>query len=1549
SSSPTSDSQHQRHLYKGITPRLIDSRNGSLSGASTASFSSSSSSSGSSSSSSSTTASSLLAVSALPLDLSDSPKRRRVELPHVISPHHEQQSLFAYTSQGATGARTLCSPPFAAPPLSSSANQHSSPMSAQQEQQEQDQARGSAAPMPSTEVIPPTPVLDGDAAAFIQEGGDSTTGPIAMATRGLQTTSTRKARPKRLNLVPPPTSAHLTGSDAALNCEASGSDLAVLGSGTRSVPVSPSLVLVSSASSSAVSSAHGSGHGSGSGSGHGPSAGGAQHANAGGVGTAGLLGLGLGGPKSGGAGGSAVIDAVDPVKDLSSTLRGAPRRRPSMPFRASSSVSVSSSSAGGSGATAGPGTGGKARVPPSLSIQTDAYALGSEYRGGSAGLTAGLAVSGFEPVGAGAGPATAASASASVSAYPHTISSSSSQTSARIARVPEAYRDPSEHILSGRGSTLQHARSVYAAGPVEILPGLFLGDEHNARDAARLSELNITTILDVAKETTLPVNDVDEDEEETDASRRVGKGGFPPLAIPLRTPRQGSVGMGISMSGESATTPAPAPARTVPGVSTYRSPELELADAPGQSSASSSLATSSSSATLTPAALGTLLTPVTAYFTPPTTAYPQQIPDESEPQTPAAAAAVTPAVKNNAPPSALPEGEKTPYLRNTLSTPNLQRYGSSGRGASGSQSRNRLRDRDHDAPFDTDADERDEDAFSLSSESDSTETTTDTLMRMMDDDDAGTTTSLSSSSKPTSPEMTPEVSEPSSSASASASSARRKRATSAAKRREDKLGEDGEKEGRQNVETEDDDEGRNGDDDDDDDDNTLRLRDHRGKAVWLPQNAIALSIPPSPLSGRALQTRYIKLPWTHDEMGLASVGGGFTQGCAIIADALGIPPRLTPSGRVRRQTFDAAAAAGGVVRRRKSSRSRSGRRRRAGSASDGDEDGDGDGEEEGEAKDEDDAYVPRAPVSELDLDANADADEAAAAPSSRQRRRPAGVLVHCQCGVSRSATLVIAFVMQAAALMYGYEGLGSLTGMHDCYNLVKDKSASISPNCSLIYQLVEWERFLSVEAGKLRDAHARAAHKRSGSRSGGLHRLDAANVDAIAGVSSDADLSSLQQQHLEQPQYAAGGGGSSSGAPRGWSAEVMDEEEWSRMRLEEERKEAAEEEEALVRKARLEEAVQEARRRAAAAREGAAPSGAEGREGAGADATAVGGGGEVGDVGAAGAGAGPGTSPFGSGLGARRKKKAPPLTLGGAKLGGAGPAATRAAAANHDSNVPPTPSARTALESQSQAQIEPPLRTARMRPANLQIDPAASLTRAMPGLSLAPSAATDEEDGDNAQSSVPRALADDEQSGAESSRLKDMQTTPTSRRHPLHPGIAALPPSVSVPAAIHSARSKPASASSGGGGFSSHVRPQTANDAHVSPRTRSHQHSSSTTSFSSSSSSSRRPASDRRRSVQVMMGQPGVGVGTGMMTPPPLASFPPMMSSFVGAAYGSAAERKERHRRMFSSELPAALREHLVALSGKTAGTAGLAGAEGAAPSSTAVEGQSGATRQESG
>jgi tyrosine-protein phosphatase MSG5 len=67
------------------------------------------------------------------------------------------------------------------------------------------------------------------------------------------------------------------------------------------------------------------------------------------------------------------------------------------------------------------------------------------------------------------------------------------------------------------------------------------------------------------------------------------------------------------------------------------------------------------------------------------------------------------------------------------------------------------------------------------------------------------------------------------------------------------------------------------------------------------------------------------------------------------------------------------------------------------------------------------------------------------------------VLIHCQCGVSRSASLVMAYFMKY--YQFGY---------NDAYKKLKAIVPQISPNLSLIYELIEWGEWL--EKGEIRNS-----------------------------------------------------------------------------------------------------------------------------------------------------------------------------------------------------------------------------------------------------------------------------------------------------------------------------------------------------------------------------------------------------------------------------------------------------------------------------------------------
>ncbi|XP_006900048.1 PREDICTED: dual specificity protein phosphatase 9 [Elephantulus edwardii] len=66
--------------------------------------------------------------------------------------------------------------------------------------------------------------------------------------------------------------------------------------------------------------------------------------------------------------------------------------------------------------------------------------------------------------------------------------------------------------------------------------------------------------------------------------------------------------------------------------------------------------------------------------------------------------------------------------------------------------------------------------------------------------------------------------------------------------------------------------------------------------------------------------------------------------------------------------------------------------------------------------------------------------------------RNCGVLVHCLAGVSRSVTVIVAYLMQKQHLC-----------LNDAYDLVKTKKANISPNFNFMGQLLDFERRLRKE------------------------------------------------------------------------------------------------------------------------------------------------------------------------------------------------------------------------------------------------------------------------------------------------------------------------------------------------------------------------------------------------------------------------------------------------------------------------------------------------------
>lgn len=79
----------------------------------------------------------------------------------------------------------------------------------------------------------------------------------------------------------------------------------------------------------------------------------------------------------------------------------------------------------------------------------------------------------------------------------------------------------------------------------------------------------------------------------------------------------------------------------------------------------------------------------------------------------------------------------------------------------------------------------------------------------------------------------------------------------------------------------------------------------------------------------------------------------------------------------------------------------------------------------------------------------------------------------CQCGVSRSATLTVAYIMTLAASGEFPSLLGQLHTMQDAYDFVKARSPWIGPNVSLVFQLVEFARNLSSLLSRHVSQHGR--------------------------------------------------------------------------------------------------------------------------------------------------------------------------------------------------------------------------------------------------------------------------------------------------------------------------------------------------------------------------------------------------------------------------------------------------------------------------------------------
>lgn len=71
-------------------------------------------------------------------------------------------------------------------------------------------------------------------------------------------------------------------------------------------------------------------------------------------------------------------------------------------------------------------------------------------------------------------------------------------------------------------------------------------------------------------------------------------------------------------------------------------------------------------------------------------------------------------------------------------------------------------------------------------------------------------------------------------------------------------------------------------------------------------------------------------------------------------------------------------------------------------------------------------------------------------PTEEAHQSGRAVLVHCQAGVSRSATVIIAYLMKH-----------TLMTMTDAYKYVKSRRPVVSPNLNFMGQLLEFERDLN--------------------------------------------------------------------------------------------------------------------------------------------------------------------------------------------------------------------------------------------------------------------------------------------------------------------------------------------------------------------------------------------------------------------------------------------------------------------------------------------------------
>jgi len=116
-------------------------------------------------------------------------------------------------------------------------------------------------------------------------------------------------------------------------------------------------------------------------------------------------------------------------------------------------------------------------------------------------------------------------------------------------------------------------------------------------------------------------------------------------------------------------------------------------------------------------------------------------------------------------------------------------------------------------------------------------------------------------------------------------------------------------------------------------------------------------------------------------------------------------------------------------------------------------------------------------------------------------RQKSAVLIHCQAGISRSSTILIAFIMFRSRL-----------SMLQAYKFVKSKRTIISPNLNFMGQLLEFEQ--KLQRGEiLRD---NAADAEGSGAVDGLLGDELAAFAAAANAPSEASMSSESEDGDER-------------------------------------------------------------------------------------------------------------------------------------------------------------------------------------------------------------------------------------------------------------------------------------------------------------------------------------------------------------------------------------------------------------------------------------------------